>query len=120
MHIVEGVHGHCHGNHSHEHNHEHGHEHGHEHSHEHVHPHSHAHSHDSDHCDAKPVDERTALLAYMFSHNQHHAQELLDMAKQFHAVDKVHVAEIIEKAVGCFEEGNQYLKEALSLVEKNK
>ena len=43
----------------------------HHHDHDHDHPHDHGHT---------GLEERVAMLTYMLGHNQHHAQELHELA----------------------------------------
>ena len=57
--------------------------HGHDHEHDHVHSHEHSHGCSScseGECGGNCTEEVVALLNYMLSHNEHHAQELDQMA----------------------------------------
>jgi len=101
-------HDHHHENHDHSHgSHEHHHE-NHDHSHE-----SHDHHHERhDHSSKEtPVsrEELLALLSYMVSHNQHHAEELSELAKQADGTAR----EALTKAISLFDEGNKQLELAL-------
>ena len=130
MHIHhDHIGGHCH---DHEHNHEHNCQHHHDHDHEccghHDHDHDHEccshhdHAHDHGHsccgggCQHKhsPMDELTALMKYMISHNAAHARELADLAIQLENAGN-HVAyEQTMAAVSDFEKGNLRLSAILA------
>ena len=56
------------------------------------------------------VEERVAMLTYMLGHNQHHAQELHELA---HDLGDSEAAQLIHDAVVDFEVGNKKLAEAL-------
>ena len=136
MHVLTDENGnvvHCHHTHPHthtiEHSHEHVHEAGHEDEHEHSHEHPHSHEHGDGHSHgcagdcggcAGAEEETLALVGYMVQHNQHHAAELADMAKQLRAMGKDAAAEQIEKGVSDFESGNVRLSVALSLLKAEK
>ena len=77
--------------------------HAHAHTHEHGHDHGHTHEHHS-------PEETVALLAYMVTHNQHHAEELHELA---HDLGDSEAAQLIHDAVVDFEVGNKKLAEAL-------
>ena len=84
-----------------EHDHDHDHDHEHHHDHDHDHPHDHGHT---------GLEERVAMLTYMLGHNQHHAQELHELA---HDLGDSEAAQLIHDAVVDFEVGNKKLAEAL-------
>ena len=94
---------------AHEHHHHHDHDHDededehehHHHDHDHNHPHDHGHT---------GLEERVAMLTYMLGHNQHHAQELHELA---HDLGDSEAAQLIHDAVVDFEVGNKKLAEAL-------
>ena len=71
------------------------------HDHDHDHPHDHGHT---------GLEERVAMLTYMLGHNQHHAQELHELA---HDLGDSAAAQLIHAAVVDFEVGNKKLAEAL-------
>ena len=73
----------------------------HHHDHDHDHPHDHGHT---------GLEERVAMLTYMLGHNQHHAQELHELA---HDLGDSEAAQLIHDAVVDFEVGNKKLAEAL-------
>lgn len=135
-HIAGGEHPHDHiHTHTHEHTHDgvtHTHEHAHAHEHPHDHPHDHEalhaagiphdHSHDCDggcegcagSCTHTPMEELTALMSYMVSHNAAHAKELADLAAQLEKIGN-HVAyEQVMAAVSDFEKGNMRLSVVLA------
>ena len=87
--------------------------HGHAHDHAH-HDHEHHHSHEG----ADAMKETVALVGYMTRHNKEHAKELEELADKLKELGKEDAAEILEKGVARFEEGNQYLDLALELLEK--
>lgn len=118
----------------------HGHEHSHEHTHAdgvtHTHPHSHEessehnHSHEGEACghsheghcgtcqsgDCK--NETVALLTYMLQHNEHHAQELDQMAENLAKMGMETAAKTIREGVTDFQKGNMRLGLALTLVKE--
>ena len=69
----------------------------HHHDHDHDHPHDHGHT---------GLEERVAMLTYMLGHNQHHAQELHELA---HDLGDSEAAQLIHDAVVDFEVGNKKL-----------
>ena len=72
----------------------------------------HHHDHDHDHSHSSP-EERVAMLTYMLGHNQHHAQELHELA---HELGDGEAAQLIHDAVVDFEVGNKKLAEALAVL----
>ena len=119
--------------HSHEHSHEHAHEHDHPHTHEHLHDHDHAHTHEhghchehdhdctheckggcNGHCEHSPMEELTALMKYMASHNAAHARELADLAAQLDKAGNHTAYEQVMAAVSDFEKGNMRLNVVLA------
>ena len=88
----------------------------HHHDHEHLHEHDHAAPHDH-HCEPG-ADKSLALLSYMYEHNAHHTEELLDVASRVEAEGKDAVAAKIREAAEKFNEGNSLLHEALHLWDK--
>ena len=77
----------------------------HAHTHEHGHDHGHTHEHHS-------PEETVALLAYMVTHNQHHAEELHELA---HSVEG-EAAQLLHEAVVDLTVGNEKLAEALRIL----
>ena len=75
------------------------------------HTHDH-HDHDHHHHDHMSPEETLALLTYMLGHNRHHAQELHDLA---HSADG-EAARLLHEAVADYEQGNDKLERALSLL----
>ena len=113
------------GAHNHEHTHTHTHEHthdGHTHTHEHTHSHTHDHSHDCGGscghchtpCEHTPMEELTALMKYMVSHNAAHARELADLANQLEKIGSHTAYEQVMAAVSDFEKGNLRLSAVLA------
>ena len=134
-------HDHVSGGHAHEHSHTHEHTHDgvahtHEHSHAHDHTHAHPHVHDQLHaegqphehshgcagscstcasqCEHTPMEELTALMKYMVSHNAAHAKELADLAVQLQKAGSPMAYEQVMAAVSDFEKGNMRLSVVLS------
>ena len=111
--------------HSHPHSHSHSHDHGHDHIHDHDKLHAegipHDHSHDcSGHCEGcqsacshTPMEELTALMKYMVSHNAAHAKELADLADQLQKAGNPTAYEQVMAAVSDFEKGNMRLSVVL-------
>ena len=97
---------------SHEHTHEYSHIHSHEHEHNHTHSHEHEHDHGHSHSVASSPEEAQALLKYMLDHNQHHAEELHDLAHCFEA----EIADLVHDAVDKLEESNDLMEQALALL----
>ena len=83
------------------------HSHGHSHDHGHTHDHDHGHSHEH-----HSPEETVALLAYMVTHNRHHAEELHELA---HSVDG-EAAQLLHEAVVDLTVGNEKLAEALRIL----
>ncbi len=92
--------------------------HTHEHTHEgyvHVHEHAHeGHSHTHEHVTASR-EEALALLNYMLGHNQHHAEELHDLAHNFEG----EAAELLHSAVEDLQSSNKKLASALELLKED-
>lgn len=91
----------------------HGHAHAHSHGHSHEHTHEHAHGHET--VQAGSPEETLALLDYMLSHNEHHTEELHELAHQVPA----DAAQLLHGAVSDYEQGNAKLAEALKLLQEN-
>ena len=129
-HDHEHAHVHCHG-HNHEHTHEHTHEHSqdhghsHEHSHDHTHSHTHAdgsvhshthshnHTHEHSHEQAAGANKTLVLMQYMLDHNEHHADELAQMANTLGENEAAVVMEAVEE----FKKGNEKLAQAIKLMQ---
>ena len=138
-HIAGGHHDHGHSHtHTHEHTHDgvaHTHQHSHEHAHDHSHPHDHdqlhgeGHTHDHSHecsgacgscassCSHTPMEELTALMKYMASHNAAHARELAALAVQLDNAGNHTAYEQVMAAVSDFEKGNLRLSAVLASLE---
>ena len=80
--------------------------------HHHDHNHEH-HHHDPSHAEVTSKEETLALLAYMVSHNKHHAEELANLSA---GVEGEAAAEL-QKAITLFNEGNVALEAALKLMQ---
>ena len=128
MHLIKDENGnlvqHGHG-HTHEHTHEDGVTHTHEHSHEEGHNHGHTHADhacESGHCgscnEGDCKNETLALLTYMLQHNEHHAQELDQMADNLAKMGMDAAAKTIKESVSDFQKGNMRLGLALTLVKE--
>ncbi len=77
----------------------------HDHHHDHDHPHTHEHH---------SPQETLALLGYMVSHNQHHAEELHDLA---HSVEG-EAQQLLHEALVDFTVSNEKLAEALRILKE--
>ena len=138
-HVAGGCHDHEHNHtHSHDHTHDgvaHTHSHDHAHTHDHVHPHEHDHLHDHGHthdhshdcgghchscqggCEHTPMEELTALMKYMVSHNASHARELAELAQKIDKTGNHTAYEQVMAAVSDFEKGNLRLSVVLASLE---
>lgn len=76
------------------------------HSHAHGHEHTHAHSHDHN---VAPMDELLALMKYMVTHNDAHAQELAELADQLKEAGKARAYQKLMDAVASFDIANAQL-----------
>lgn len=112
--------------HTHEHSHDHAHTHAHPHEHAHLHDHDHAHDHDhehqcnhechscGEHCEHSPMEELTALMKYMASHNAAHTRELAELAVQLEKAGNHAAYEQVMAAVSDYEKGNLRLTAILA------
>lgn len=91
---------------------------GHEHDHCESQGHCHEHGHSCQECGHDHKDESVALLSYMLSHNEHHAQELDQMADNLEKLGMNGAARQIKEAVADFQKGNMRLSLALTLVKE--
>ena len=102
--------GHCHDHH----------EHNHEHHHDHCHDHEHSHECGGScqgcagGCGHTPMEELTALMKYMATHNAAHAKELADLAVQLDKAGNHMAYEQVMAAVSDFEKGNMRLSLVLA------
>ena len=74
--------------------------------HSHAHGHDHTHSHDHS---AAPMDEMLALMKYMVTHNDAHAQELAELADQLKEAGKNRAYQKVMDAVASFDIANAQL-----------
>ena len=74
----------------------------------HSHAHGHGHSHSHDH-NATPMDELLALMKYMVTHNDAHAQELAELADQLMSAGKGRAYQKLMDAVASFDMANAQL-----------
>ena len=73
--------------------------------------HSHSHSHDHDHSHGDtPMEELLALMKYMVSHNDAHAQELAGLADQLRQAGKDRAYRKLMDAVADFDMANAQLE----------
>ena len=80
--------------------------------HHHDHNHEH-HHHDHSHAEVTSKEETLALLAYMVSHNKHHAEELANLSA---GVEGEAAAEL-QKDITLLNEGNVAFEAALKLMQ---
>ena len=78
--------------------------------HSHAHGHGHTHSHDHN---ATPMDELLALMKYMVTHNDAHAQELAELADQLKQAGKGRAYQKLMDAVASFDMANAQLDAVL-------
>ena len=81
------------------------------HTHEHEHTHEHGHTHE-----VHSPEETVALLTYMVGHNQHHSEELHELA---HSVEG-EAQQLLHEAVVELTLGNEKLAEALRILKEEK
>ena len=74
----------------------------------HVHGHGHSHTHSHDHGET-PMEELLALMKYMVSHNDAHAQELAELADQLKPAGRNRAYQKIMDAVASFDIANAQL-----------
>ena len=79
----------------------------------HTHSHTHGHDHEHVHSAATPMDELLALMKYMVSHNDAHAQELAELADQLRDAGKTRAYQQIMDAVSNFDMVNAQLDAVL-------
>lgn len=113
MHLIKDENGNLipHGN---EHIHEHSHEHDHEHAHMHCHGHNHEHTHEHSHEHEAGANKTLVLMQYMLDHNEHHADELAQMAN---TLGENEAAAVVMEAVEEFKKGNEKLAQAIKLMQ---
>lgn len=99
------------GGHEHHDHHGHHHHHGSDEGHEHHGHHGH-HTHDIP-ADG-PADRNVILLRYMYDHNMHHAEELVELAAALRAEGREKAAGLIDEALNAYRSGNELLSKALS------
>lgn len=80
-----------------------------------VHSAHHHHHHDLD-ASSSTREEAVALLGYMVAHNEHHAEELSELAETMRKLEMFQVAEEIEASLEHFREGNLNLRQAYGLL----
>lgn len=96
--------------------HYHAHSHGmgyHRHGHTHGHGHDHSHHHHAAPAAAAPMDEMLALMKYMVSHNEAHAEELAQLAQQLEDAGRRSAYRRVMDAVSYFDMGNATLAAVL-------
>ena len=76
--------------------------------HSHIHGHSHSHHHD-----ATPMEELLALMKYMVTHNDAHAQELAELADQLKQAGRGRAYQKLMDAVASFDMANAQLDAVL-------
>ena len=81
----------------------------------------HCHHHGHDHHDHGPIqtkEQMSALMDYMWKHNESHAAELDRLCAKLREQQLDGAAEQVQKAVDEFKKGNMYLSLALSLIKE--
>lgn len=77
------------------------------------------HHHHHDHgATSATKEEAIALLGYMVAHNEHHAEELTELAENMRSLGLDDAAEEIEGSAAEFREGNLRLRAAFALLQK--
>jgi hypothetical protein len=72
-----------------------------------------------DHPARTKKEENIALLKYMLSHNEHHAEEISGIENQLKEQGMDDAAKKISEAVEKFDEGNKLLSLALTLAKRD-
>ena len=83
--------------------------------HDHAAHHHHHHDHEAT---SASREEAVALLGYMVAHNEHHAEELTELADNMRSLGLEDAADEIEGSVADFKEGNMKLRAAFALLQK--
>lgn len=78
------------------------------HGNEHTHEHEHAHEHFAG------TNKTLVLMQYMLDHNEHHAEELVQMAN---TLGESEAAVVVMNAVEQFKKGNEILAYAIKLMQ---
>ena len=78
--------------------------------------HHHHHHHDHD-ASAASKEEAVALLGYMVAHNEHHSEELAELAETMRSMDMASIAAEIEDSLADFKEGNLKLRAAFAMLQ---
>ncbi len=89
----------------------------HEHTHEHEHEHGHSHTHEGLTA-FESIEQGVKILDYMLDHNRHHAEELHEICHKLELSGEAEAAELLDKAVDAFREGNDLMDKALGLLKK--
>ena len=74
------------------------------------------HHHHHHEASSSSKEEAVALLGYMVAHNEHHAEELAELAETMRQLEMFQVAEEIEASLESFKEGNLNLRQAFALL----
>ena len=80
-----------------------------------IHSQHHHHHHDLEVSSASR-EEAIALLGYMVAHNEHHTEELEELAETMRQLNLDAAAEEIENSLGDFREGKLKLRAAYALL----
>lgn len=67
---------------------------------------------------AERGDRNLILLRYTADHNDHHASELAELEEGLRSEGRAAAADMVLSARKAFEEGNEYLHKAISLLEE--
>lgn len=96
------------------------------HTHSHVHADGSVHTHSHEHENGKEIEhehqhpaadgekaEVKALLNYMLEHNEHHAEELIELSDRLRDVDLCAEAEMLDLCISHYKKGNEMLEKTL-------
>lgn len=81
--------------------------------HEHHEHHGHEHSHA-----IQSKEETFATLGYMLKHNQHHTEELRELAHNLEHLDYTQAAEELKRCAESYDKGNEQLAAVLESLNK--
>ena len=77
-------------------------------------PHGNEHTHEHSHDQAAGTNKTLVLMQYMLDHNEHHTDELAQMAK---TLGENEAAAVVMEAVEEFIKGNEKLAQAIELMQ---
>lgn len=84
---------------------------------DHMHAHGHDHHHHEEDMPAMSEKEkRKAMLQYLLGHNEHHGEEIREIAEALAKDGDAEAAELLRAASDCFQAGCEKIKKALTSI----